>query len=275
MLFRSRISRLARQAIAVHTLLREDFSLIEDLVADGFESFTGSQYFPNNIHLAVGKDSQYLYGIDYAHIRRKGRMTDKQKQRRELLEKRWKPPPGNLSASFARLIRHISRYQRQYKRDPLTLYTDEKQEYERVLGGIESIRHHSISSRVSRTVRNDLFAVNYFDREIRKDQSNHSRETVEFSRDVNNVMDRLWMYSAYHNYVKPYRIGKKGDNARSHGERAGISAGSIRRVMKVFFTRRFFESHLDVSESEWYSWYRCYATPLKMDVPWYPRYAAA
>jgi transposase-like protein len=271
----NRISRLARQAIGIHALLKNDFHLTEDLAADGFESFTWSQYFPNNIHLAVGKESQYLYGIDYAHIRRKGRMTEKQKLRRETLEKRWKAPPGDISASFARLVRHILRYRKENEGDPPVLYTDEKQEYRQVLKGVEGIRHLTISSHAARTVRNDLFAVNYYDREIRKDQSNHTRETVEFSRDVNNAMDRLWMYSAYHNYLKPYRTGRNGGKMPTHAECAGIPPGSILRVWKSFFTRRFFAGHLDLSDSQWYSWYRCYATPLKREVPWYPRYAAA
>ena len=271
----NRISRLARQAIGIHALLRNEFPLTEDLAADGFESFTWSQYFPNNIHLAVGKESQYLYGIDYAHIRRKGRMTDKQKLRRETLEKQWKAPPGDLSASFSRLMRHIFRYRKENEEAPLILYTDEKQEYRQVLEGVGGVRHLTVSSHVARTVRNDLFAVNYYDREIRKDQSNHVRETVEFSRDVNNAMDRLWIYSAYHNYIKPYRTGMKGRSIPTHAECAGISSESIRRVWKSFFTRRFFVTHVDLSDSQWFSWYRCYATPLKREVPWYPRYAAA
>ena len=271
----NRIGRLARQAIALNALLRPEHELTEDIVADGFESFTVSQYFPNNIHIAVGKDSQYLYGADYAHIRRKGRMTEKQKLYREELEKRWKAPPGNISASFSRLIRHLLRYRLPEKKDHLTLYTDEKKEYSQVLTGVKGIKHEMISSRIPRTVQNTLFAVNYYDREIRKDQSNHVRETVEFSRDVNNAMDRLWVYSAYHNYVKPYRIRLTAEDRQTHAERAGIATASITRLWKRFFTRRFFVSHLDLSEPEWYSWYRCYATPLKEEVPWYPRHAAA
>ena len=270
----NRIARLARQAIAVHALLRDEFELTEDIVADGFESFTTSQYFPNNIHVAVGKDSQYLYGIDYAHIRRKGRMTEKQKHRREELERRWKAPPGNISASFARIIRHLDRYRSENTGD-LVVYTDENQEYSQVLERVTWIHHHTISSRISRTLQNPLFPVNYYDREIRKDQSNHTRETVEFSRDVNNAMDRLWMYSGYHNYIKPYRIRNTGEDKQTHAERAGIPRGTTKSLWKRFFTRRYFVSHLDLSESEWYSWYRCYATPLKEEIPWYPRYAAA
>ena len=88
-------------------------------------------------------------------------------------------------------------------------------------------------------------------------------------------MDRFWMYSAYHNYVKPYRIRLTAEDRQTHAERAGIATGSITRLWKRFFTHRFFVSHLDLSEPEWYSWYRCYATPLEEEALWYPGYAAA
>ncbi len=63
--------------------------------------------------------------------------------------------------------------------------------YRRCLAGVEWISQRMVPATAPRTLNNDLFAVNYFDREIRKDQSNHTRETVQFSRDVNNAMDRL------------------------------------------------------------------------------------
>ena len=59
----NRITRLSRQALAIHAALRDSIRLKEDLVADGFESFAVSQYFPDNIHLLAGKDSQFLYSF--------------------------------------------------------------------------------------------------------------------------------------------------------------------------------------------------------------------
>ncbi|GAB1432910.1 hypothetical protein MASR2M29_15350 [Spirochaetota bacterium] len=41
--------------------------------ADGFESFDRSQYFPNQINLVLGKNSQFLYDYSHTTIRRKGR----------------------------------------------------------------------------------------------------------------------------------------------------------------------------------------------------------
>lgn len=280
----NRIGRLARQAIALHAALRDYFPLQEDLVADGFESFTQSQYFPNNIHLLIGKESQYFYGADYAHLRRKGRMSDAQKQRRKELYTHFQPPKGDVSRSFARLLRQCTRYLETRQVDAVRLFTDEKVEYRRVLQSSPLVRAHQqqgnfthirISSTLPRTLRNDLFAVNYFDREIRKDQSNHVRETVMFSRDVNNCMERLWLYAAYHNYVKPYRIRGNRKTNQPHAEIAGIPPDEIRKRWKTFFTRRAFYTHSRMTESELYGWFRCYQTPFKQQGPWCPQYVMA
>jgi hypothetical protein len=39
-------------------------TLREDLAADGFESFNGSQYFPNNFNILVGKRSQCKHSLN-------------------------------------------------------------------------------------------------------------------------------------------------------------------------------------------------------------------
>ncbi|MDD3981303.1 MAG: hypothetical protein PHT55_03770, partial [Spirochaetales bacterium] len=70
----NRISRASRQALAVASARSSSLTPDEDLVADGFESFCRSQYFPNNITLLVGSSSQYVYAADHVTLRRKGRM---------------------------------------------------------------------------------------------------------------------------------------------------------------------------------------------------------
>ena len=270
----NRIGRLARQSLALHAAVRQHLVLCEDAAADGFESFTVSQYFPNNIHLLVGTGSQYLYGADYAHIRRKGRMREAQKRKRARLEHRFRASPAEITASFTRLMHQFARYYEHTCLRRVRLYTDEKTAYRTVTRNLP-LQHITISSRKERTVHNELFPVNYFDRELRKDQGNHVRETVEFSRNVNNCMERLWVYGAYHNYVKPYRVRQTGDARISHAEKAGIPLGVIRREWKTLFTQRRFVSRVHLSVSEWMVWYRCYVTPLKRTAEHVPAYVCA
>lgn len=263
----NRISRLARNALAVHAHLTATAPYRESLVADGFESFCGSQYFPNNITLLAGKESQYLYFANYCTLRRKGRMTDEQKRTRLQLEQRWKADPQAVRKAFDELITHI----RCDGTSPV-LFTDEKREYRRSLRGTP-ITHIRVNSQLPRTVSNDLFSVNYLDREIRKDCANHVRETVCFSRNVNNCMERLWVYFAYHNYSKQYRI--RSGERRTHAQVAGIESTEIKKVLKSYYTRRSFLSRIDLTGSMRLLWLRKLETPLAGVPKHTPKYLAA
>jgi transposase-like protein len=277
----NRISRMARQALAVHTSLSSELSLNEDLVADGFESFVCSQYFPNNINILAGKESQFWFSSDYAHLRRKGRMTAYQKKKNRELQAGFFGHRRSIYRSFKDLVHLSLELQEKSKHSAITLFTDEHPQYARVMHDLSSnekkrIRHLKISSELPRTVRNDLFSVNYLDREIRKDNSDHTRETVQFARNVCNCMERLAVYRMYHNYTKPYRIGKRADSAITHAERAGIPSRCIAAEMRTVFTqRRFFSRTGWLSISDRLIWLKEISTPLKQRAEYLPAYAWA
>jgi hypothetical protein len=259
----NRVGRLARQAIGVMAGLRSDFVCQEPLAADGFESFIRSQYSPNNIHHLIGSASQYVHACDLAHIRRKGRMTAYQKQKRSQLERGERSLSGEIFASFDRLchtIREIAG-----PNGPIVLHTDEKKEYRAVLTANRclegKVRHLTTSSRKARTFRNPLWAVNYYDRELRKDQAAHVRETTRWSQETNNCLERLYVYAGYHNFFKPFRIKQR--DTRSHAEVAGFDKKKIERLLRSFFTRRFFFTRVDLNISEWLVWLRGYSTPFR------------
>jgi transposase-like protein len=274
----NRLSRLARQAIGMSASMRRGFHLREDLVADGFESFVYSQYFPNNFTILVGADSQFLYLTDYAQMNRKGRMTAGQKRHRERLRRRFPIEPGQIASSFGRIVRSAHAWWAQSPGKPsLTLDTDRKREYVHALahnpairGAMESGRfiHRQTDSSAPRTLANPLMAVNYFDREIRKDQANHCRQTLQWSKDVNRSMERMVVYGAYHNFFKRFRIKDSADVM--HAEVAGFSRREIERHRRRFFTRRYFIDHLKLEESEWRTWFGVWKSPTKafrVDVP--------
>ncbi|WP_319563101.1 hypothetical protein [Marispirochaeta sp.] len=275
----NRISRLARQAIAIHASLSAELHLTEDLAADGFESFVLSQYFPNNINLLVGKESQFWFSLDYAHLRRKGRMTEYQKKRNIQMQARFNLHRRSIYRSFQELVRVCLDLQEQSACSSVQLFTDEHLQYAKVYRDLTAedqkrIHHRRISSKLPRTLRNDLFSVNYLDREIRKDSADHTRETVRFARNASNCMERLAIYRLYHNYCKPYRIAKQGDNTITHAERAGILAQRIKSEMKTLFTRRrFFSRMCRMSSSDRMIWLRSIVTPMKITAEYLPAYA--
>ena len=279
----NRLSRMARQALGLHAELRREIVLTEDLAADGFESFVGSQYWPNNFTLLVGAESQYLYSVDYAQLRRKGRMTDAQRRRRDELNRTVALASGQTERSFARIVSEIGYLWGDGSHKPvMTLSTDRHRSYHRVVTGDRELSertasgrfvHLRIDSRSPRTRANPLFSVNYFDREIRKDQACHVRETVQWSRDVNHAMDRIWLYGVWHNCFKARRI--RDPEQRTHAEHAGAPMGTLERGKRSLFCRRYFFSHLSFSDSMWRTWVRGWVTPEKLMAPKVPAYVMA
>lgn len=160
----------------------------------------------------------------------------------------------------------------------MTLFTDEHIQYKRVMDlrteeERKRLKHVRISSRKARTVSNPLFAVNYTDREIRKDCSDHTRETVQSAKNVVNAMDRLAIYRLAHNYFKPFRINAKNDT-RSHAVAAGLDTSRIRQEMKTLFTQRRFLGRLGtLTLSDMKVWCRCLSTPMNRHADYLPRYA--
>jgi hypothetical protein len=277
----NRISRAARQGLAFESRLSRTRRLGEDLAADGFESFCVSQYFPNNITLLVGSESQFVYAADHATLRRKGRMTEEQKLRRSELAGRFRTDPRGIARSFARIAGECLSVLSDGSRPSLVLWTDEHRAYPRGLAQAPCaaslcrqgrIRHRTISSRAARTRANPLFPVNYLDRELRKDLHEHARESVCFGRNVNRQMERFALYQFYHNYQKPHRA-RWGPitNAMVAGYEAGLVEGELGRVWKdrAFLTLTRLSASMDDT------WRRARATPLGRREDYQPKYAVA
>jgi hypothetical protein len=251
----------------------------EDLVADGFESFCRSQYFPNNITLLVGASSQYVYAADHVTLRRKGRMTERQKRKRAMLERQWRANPRGIENSFDRIAHEALRVYSAGRRPSLTLLTDEHQDYARALAHSPYLsllmhegllRHRVVSSRIARTTRNPLFPVNYLDRELRKDLHEHVRETVCFGRNVNRQMERLALYLLWHNTMKPHRArGSPGSNA----EYACAGALASEGVPTRYWEWRAWRTLTELSDVMIETWERLRYTPLSQSRDYLPRYA--
>ena len=278
----NKIERLARNCLAAQQGLRRIIRLREDLAADGFENFTVSQFFPCHINLLAGSGSQLVYWFDYVTIRRKGRMTEKQKQERAELERRFRADPKGIETSFRRLYAYLSHLICDGQWPWLQLATDEHPAYTRaekrnfIIDALKTqmrYRRLQVSSKEKRTFSNPLFPVNYMDRQLRKDMAENVRETVCFGRNVNRAMDRLVVYLTYHNLMKPFREVKK--NFRSHAEIAGVSGKEVRSLLYGLFSKRVCFSHLKPEGKLRKMWERGYVTPLKEKpeyVPLHVRY---
>jgi hypothetical protein len=281
----NRLERLGRNAVATHSRLVNGLGLAEDLVADGFESFDRSQYFPNNINLLLGKDSQFLYSYTHATLRRKGRMTRVQRKRREYFDRICPLPRNALRRSCDRLFAAIPQLWRPARRSPLTLWTDEHRTYPLALSANGSIAaaashgsfiHATCSSKAPRTVTNPLFAANYYDRELRKDVASFRRESTCFTRNVAAGYLRFAVYTVWHNYQKSHRIHSQIETPSPlHAEVAGIANHRIEEELGRMFRDRAFLSKHSLSPEETDIWLKRHRTPLKRQPEYVPQFASA
>jgi hypothetical protein len=262
----------------------ENRPLPEALVIDGFESFEYSQYFPYDLNLAVGAVSWFLYGFTDSPLRRKGRMTAKQKQRRERLEADLgRPDPKAVETGMVELLRPLVGRRTAAEHglpglgglrgesgseqstggvpapppDPIVLHSDDHPAYPRALRRLEaetgvSFDHRVTSSRERRTTANPLFPVNLADLLLRHGQANHRRETIAFSKRRQGSISRAAIFGFWRNYVKRRREKKRGETAAM---RAGFATAPL-RWEDLLRRRKFPRRHLLAGPWWGYYWHQ-------------------
>lgn len=280
----NRLDRLSRQELAGHTRLAPLASLPEDICIDGFVGFDRSQYFPNNITISITSHSRYALAFSHATLRRSGSMRESQKIRRDYLYRDCLFEAKALERSFTELLDNLAQDRRPRPGRPLVIISDEKLEYLRAfhrhpLFTDQDESHRcallQVSSKLPRTIFNPLFASNYLDREIRKDQAAHRRESTCFCRCVANGLSRMACYLGWHNYAKRYLIKARTEMEETHAEEAGISRKDVRQVRSEIFRKRAFLSLEGLGELERRVWLKSSPTPGQRKPAYLPRYAVA
>ena len=282
----NKIMRFSRQAMAAQAMISDHLRLTEDLVVDGFQSFWVSQYFPNNLHLLVGSDSQFVYAANGVTIRRSGRMSDGQKRHRAALEGRYRADPQALMRSFTEILERATALIASAPETTVPLLrSDHHKVYRRAVadhGAFSRLRelgrtaHYTVSSTAPRTTSSPLFAVNYLDRELRKDLAEHVRESTRFSRSVHGTMERLYSYLFMHNLRKSFRINcRSPERHLTHAHRAGVNDTLCRRIVADIYRRRAFRTRTPLSCPILPLWLRMDVTPLEGTRPYLPGYLLA
>ncbi len=232
--------KIAKQFMWLNNKLLNNFQLKENLVADGFQTFTNSQYFPHDINIIVGKKSQFLYSFDNYFMRKHGKMTTEQKEIRSNIDKYAKYEYKACYNSFTNMLLSLCRIG--FFNNDFILFTDEKHEYTDAIKNLEKkglkVRHVKISSKKHRGLNNELFSVNYIDREFRKNIANHNRETKCHSKEINMSLYRICLHHMYINYFKDYRKGQKQYKGIKHYQVAGFGKKEVIEKLKKIFTYR-------------------------------------
>jgi DNA-binding Lrp family transcriptional regulator len=201
------VERLGRHCLLFHERLRPKQALGEPLVVDGFESFEFSQYTPVHFHTAVGAASHYVYGFTDSELRRKGRMTKRQQQRRAQLELRFgRPDPRSIEREMAALVEVVVP-----AGTAVAIHSDDHPAYPRAFARLrdQRITHLTTRSTVARTPHNPLFPVNLLDLLIRHSSANHKRETIAFSKRRQSAAERLFVLVVWRNYLKSFSERKR------------------------------------------------------------------
>ena len=233
------LARLGRHASLFHLKMIQNVPPPKEVVVDGFETFEQSQYYPMHFHLAIEKHSQFLWYFTGSPLRRKGRMTDYQKKRRQELEQlHGRPDPKAIEKDMAELLRVTLR-------DAITavVYSDEHLAYPRAIGCLDvEIEHRTVSSKERRDKRNILWAVNLEDLLIRHSGANHKRETIAYAKRRNAAAWRLMLFMLWRNYIK-------GISEKSRGSPTpAMLLGLVDRRLTVeeILERRIFSDHVEM-----------------------------
>ena len=195
-------ARIGRHALLWLHEHRPRGPLGEPVAIDGFETFAYSPYHPLHLNLVVGVESHYTYAFTHTALRRKGRMTARQKRRREQLEAEdGRPDPRGIEWGMCAALRLAAPVPQ-----GLLVHSDEHTDYPRALSRLDgyAIEHRAISSLAARTPANPLFPVNLMDLLLRHNLSCAKREAISFAKLHSAVVLRAAWLVAWRNFTKPF-----------------------------------------------------------------------
>ena len=195
-------ARLGRHCLLFQHCHRPRAAPAEPLVLDGFESFEFSQYHPCHFHVVVGQESHFFYSFTDLELRRKGRMTARQRDRRRWFEQHFgQPDSRSIEVEVAQALQLV------VPPGSLTeLHSDGHPACPRALNRLAEhrFRHRVTPGSAPRTTANALFPVNLLDLLIRHGSANHKRETIAFSKRRQSAIERLAVLQVWRNFIKPF-----------------------------------------------------------------------
>lgn len=184
----------------------------EEMVLDHFESFEGSQDAPIAVATLVGATSWFCYGLEGCTHTRTGRRTPEQERR--LATRLQRETRGGYEGSTARLL--STRVGFCHSAQILHVTADDKPDYARAtqradLGGRVRLSvfpnpdrgpKGSVRSEAARVRDAAMFPNDLLHALLRHSLAHHHRETIAFPRRINAALERLFLFTAWRNFVK-------------------------------------------------------------------------
>ena len=197
------IYRLGRHCQLFHLEKMKARPRFHEVVIDSFVTFEQSQYHPYHLHLAVDKESTFIPFFTDSEVRRSGRMTPQQKEKRQVIEKaRGRPDPQAVRKDVQELLSMLTA-----GISEMVIHSDEHKAYPRAMRAVDcQIRHIVTNSKKHRDRWNRLYEMNLLDLLIRHAEAEHKRETIAYSKRRNCGVWRLMIFLVWKNYVRPKRV---------------------------------------------------------------------
>ena len=200
------VARLGRHSMLFHQRMMQSSPPIREVVVDGFETFELSQYYPVHHHVAVEKGTDFFIYFTDSELRRKGRMTEAQKRRRQELERDLgRPDPKSIEKDMRELLEVSLGSSKN-----AIIYSDDHPAYRRSIRNLAARIDHRVTPGTDhRDKNNSLWEVNLLDLLIRHCNANHKRETIAWSKRRQASAERLLILLIWRNYMKGRREKKR------------------------------------------------------------------
>lgn len=244
-----RFEKIERWSLLILADDTERLRISESIAYDGIENFSFSQFDPNNINHAVGRESGYIYDFNFSPLNRKGRISERQKQKARELEKIYgKYPRDAIRRTSERLFRRIID---RADPKPLVLHTDNHFAYREALLEIKTpVSHLVTSAKVARNYRNRLFAINHTDMLTRHHLAAFKRETIAFAKHSIAMQGSFVAFAVFKNYMRPKFLKPHRSDPRAHLESPAMKIGLRKRILSFseLFQTRITKAQVQLNE---------------------------
>jgi len=251
-----RLSKLSRWGLLELAKDLKKIKITESIAYDGIENFSFSQYDPNNINHAIGRESLFIYDFNFCPINRKGRMSECQKLKKQEIEKiHGRYPPRAIENCTKKIFERLLEKSPAY----LALHTDNHYLYRSALERItkrKNIAHFITPSIVARNYRNRLFAVNHLDMLTRHRLADFKRETIAFAKTSQSMVESFILLAVHKNYMRPKFVKKHSADPNANKQSPAMHLGLRKKILSFyeFFEQRSTKVQVNLNE-DWLSFF--------------------